>query len=506
MNLPFRICLLPTLICVMSLPSSASAELKLPTIIGDGMVLQRHKPVHIWGWAMPGQQVTVKLKDRSYSGVADDHGRFSIKGESLEASFEPLSMKVTAGTDSITINNILIGEVWLCSGQSNMQWSINRSIDGDLATLSANNPHIRLITVPMRAAQEPQTMFDGQWNAASPETVPAFSAVGYFFGKKLFETIHVPVGLINNSWGGSAAEAWTTEEAMLAHPGTRDIVPEWHQNVAKAESEKAELESKNDLSQEEADRLKNLKTLLYGNKRPANLYNGCLSHLIGYSIRGVLWYQGETNAGRAYQYRELFPVMITQWRRDWDDEFSFYWVQLADYMEEKDQPSESAWAELREAQTMATALPKTGQAVIIDLGTGSDIHPTNKEDVASRLLRHTLAKDYGFKIQASSPTLKSFKVDGNSIVLTFDQVADGLKAIDFYDALGFTIAGDDQVFYKAHAKITDKNTIVVTSLDVKSPTAVRYAWVDNPVANIYSSAGLPLTPFRTDNWKSVTQK
>ena len=497
---------LTALSCLFALSASLHAELKLPTIIGDGMVIQREMPVHIWGWATPGQDVQVELKGKTYTGKADQSGKFSIKGDALEASFEPLTMKVTSGSDSKTVKDILVGEVWLCSGQSNMQWSINRSVDGDMATLAADNPPIRLITVPNRAAQEPQTMFQGEWKSASPDTIPGFSAVGYFFGKKLFETIDVPVGLINNSWGGSAAEAWATEEAMLANDATKDIVPAWHDRVAKAEEEKAELEAKKDKSKEDKEKLTNIIRTLQGNARPANLYNGCLAPIIGYPIRGAIWYQGESNAGRAYQYRDLFPLMISEWRGDWGNDFSFYWVQLADFMDEQDQPSDSAWAELREAQTMTTSLPKSGQAVIIDLGTGSDIHPPNKEDVAARLLRHALAKDYGLKVQDSSPTLKSHKVEGDKMILTFDNVADGLKTMDFKDARGFTIAGEDKVFHKAGAKITGKDTIEVSSPDVKSPAAVRYAWANNPVANIYSSVNLPMTPFRTDDWKGVTQK
>jgi sialate O-acetylesterase len=503
------------LLCAVSVmlmsASTLKAEIKLPAIIGDSMVIQRDKPVHLWGWADAGQDVKVELKGKTYTAKADDSGKWTITGDKLSASFEPIEIKITAGSETKTLKDILVGEVWLCSGQSNMQWSINSSVDGDLATLAADNPHIRLITVPNKAAQEPKYTFEGSWKSASPQTIPGFSAVGYFFGKKLFETIDVPVGLINNAWGGSAAEAWTTEKTLLSAPSTEGIVKGWKDRVAQYEAQKAELEAKKELTKEEKQQLSNIVGRgLQGNHRPANLYNGCLSPVIGYPIRGVIWYQGESNAGRAYQYRDLFPMMISEWRNDWNDQdISFYWVQLADYMGVKDQPSDSAWAEVREAQTMTAKLPKTGEAVIIDLGTGSDIHPPNKEDVASRLLRHALAKDYGLNVVASSPTLKSHTIgeDGKvTLVFDHDGGGKGLKAMDFKEVLGFTIAGEDKKFYKAEAVITGKDTIVVSSPDVKAPKAVRYAWADNPICNVYSAVNLPMTPFRTDDWEGITAK
>lgn len=495
---------LAALICTQSL----QAELKLPTIYGNSMVLQRDLPVHIWGWANPEQEVTVEIKGKSYSTKAAQDGKWTVHGDALAASFEPIEIKVTAGSEKITLNDVLVGEVWVCSGQSNMQWSIRNSVDGDLAALSADQPGIRLISVPNRAAQQPTYTFSGEWKPASAETVTNFSAVGYFFGKKLSETLDVPIGLINNAWGGSAAEAWTTEETMLANSATQGIVTGWQERVAKFEALKAELEAKGELSKEDKDKLANANKQLNGNHRPANLYNGCLAPVIGYPIRGVIWYQGESNAGRAYQYRELFPMMINLWRKDWNiGDFPFYWVQLADYLPVKSEPGESNWAELREAQTMATSLPKTGQAVIIDLGTGSDIHPPNKEDVASRLVRLALANDYGYKVQASSPTYLSHMVgEDGKVTLTFSDVAGGLKAMDSKEVLGFTIAGDDKKFYPAQAEIKGKDTIVVSHPDVKAPVAVRYAWADNPVANVYSSVILPLTPFRTDSWDGITSK
>ena len=245
---------------------------------------------------------------------------------------------------------------------------------------------------------------------------------------------------------------------------------------------------------------------MYGNHRPANIYNGVLKPTIGYGIRGAIWYQGESNAGRAYQYRDLFPLMISSWRKEWGiGDFPFYWVQLADFMAEKSEPADSAWAELREAQTMTMSkLPNTGEAVIIDIGEGKDIHPRNKQDVGKRLARWALARDYGVSVPYHSPQYKSMERKDGKIVITLDYVPSGLRPFDVNELRGFTIAGDDKKFVNANAKIVGPNLIEVWSDAVKEPVAVRYAWADNPVCNVYSAEGLPLTPFRTDDWAGVT--
>jgi sialate O-acetylesterase len=248
-----------------------------------------------------------------------------------------------------------------------------------------------------------------------------------------------------------------------------------------------------------------LEGMMRGNARPGNNYNGVLLPTIGYGIRGVIWYQGESNAGRAYQYRDLFPLMIKSWRDECGiGDFSFYWVQLADFMAEKAEPGDSTWAELREAQSMTRKLPKTGQAVIIDLGEGRDIHPRNKQDVAKRLARLALARDYGVDVVHQSPTYKSMEKQGEKIILTFDHVGQGLYSFDTPNPVGFTIAGEDRKFVNAEAKIVGKNKVEVSAASVKDPASVRYAWADNPVCNLYSRDGLPVDPFRTDDWKGIT--
>ncbi len=315
----------------------------------------------------------------------------------------------------------------------------------------------------------------------------------------------VPIGLINDAWGGSACEAWIRRDILADDEKYAPMLKRWGKlekdyddwwgavAKAKADGKPSPLAPAN------------LEQLMHGNSRPGNIYNGVLKPTIGYGIRGVIWYQGESNAGRAYQYRDLFPLMIKSWRDEWGQgDFSFYWVQLADFMAETPEPKESAWAELREAQTMALKLPKTGEAVIIDLGEGKDIHPTNKQDVANRLARWALARDYGLKIPFQSPTYQGMEKHGKKIALHFDHVGRGLKTFDVAEPRGFAIAGSDRKFVSAKAKITGPAAIEVWSDAVSEPSAVRYAWADNPVCNLYSAEGLPLTPFRTDDWPGVT--
>jgi sialate O-acetylesterase len=335
----------------------------------------------------------------------------------------------------------------------------------------------------------------------------------------LLQTLDVPIGLINNSWGGSACEAWIRRDLLAADSRYAALMEHWHsieadyprakqeydarrqERNAAAEKDKAKAEGKR-----RASNAQNPENMMRGNARPANIYNGVLKPTIGYGIRGVIWYQGESNAGRAYQYRDMFPLMIKSWRDEWTQgDFSFYWVQLADFMAESPEPKESAWAELREAQTMTMSrLPKTGEAVIIDLGEAQDIHPRNKQDVANRLARWALARDYGKAISCQSPTYKGMEKHDNKVVLDFDHVGSGLKAADVAELRGFAIAGSDHKFVRAKAKLAGPHTVEVWSDEVPEPASVRYAWADNPVCNLYSSQGLPLTPFRTDDWPGVT--
>ncbi len=494
----------------------ATADVRLPALFTDHMVLQRDVPCRIWGTAEPGEQIAVVLGDQTQKATAGEQGKWMVTLDPLPAG-GPHKI-VVEGQNRLVVEDVLVGEVWICSGQSNMAWTVGNSNDGDLETLSANYPQIRLISVPQVGTQEPQDDFRGQWAPCSPEAVRDFSAVGYFFGRQLHQTLGVPVGLIDDAWGGSACEAWVPREVLAQHELYAPLLARWQDLEKSYDHEKAVAEFQKRLEnwkQKAAEakqagkpapaRPRAPSNQLAGNHRPGNLYQGVLNPTIGYGIRGAIWYQGESNAGRAYQYRHLFPLMITTWRKAWNQgDFPFYWVQLADFRDEISSPAESDWAELREAQTMALSLPNTGQAVIVDLGEGRDIHPRNKQDVAKRLARWALAKDYGIDVPYRSPEYKSMEIQGSKIVLTFEHTGSVLYTFDVSQPRGFTIAGADKKFVDAQAKIVAPNKIEVWSEEVAEPVAVRYAWADNPICNVQSREGLPVTPFRTDDWPGKT--
>lgn len=495
----------------------ANADVSLNNMFGDHMVLQQGIQNKVWGTAKPDEKVTVRFGTQQHITTTKADGTWHIFLDPVLEYGGPHTLTVT-GQNTLQFKDVLIGEVWICSGQSNMQWSVNQANDSDLEKASAQYPDIRLISVPQVGTQEPQWNFEGAWQLCSPDTVGDFSAVGYFFGRQLHQTLGVPVGLVDNAWGGSAADAWVKRDKIASHPTLNAIHNRWieteknmpalmaahekrmeahHAAVAKAKAEKKRVPR--------APRSPDSQ--MRGNQRPGNIHSGVLTPSIGYGIRGAIWYQGESNATRAYQYRELFPFMIKSWREEWGlGDFPFYWVQLADFRSEKNEPAESDWAELREAQTMTMkALPNTGEAVIIDIGEGKDIHPRNKQDVAKRLARWALAETYKQKdIFCRSPIYKHMEKQDSKVILSFDNVEKGWRPFDVNEPLGFTIAGDDRTFHSATARILGDGRIEVSSPNVSAPVAVRYAWADNPICNMYSGVGLPLTPFRTDDFPGVT--
>lgn len=504
-----RITLFSAALAVSLFVPAADAGLKLPAIIGHHMVLQRDLANPIWGWADPGADVTVAIGGQSHQAKADEKGKWQVKLAPMKGSFHAMRMTIQSKGEEIVLANIVVGEVWVCSGQSNMQWSVSQSDDPDLEIATANYPNIRFISVPQTGTQELQDDFKGQWDICTPETVGQFSAVGYFFGRQLHQTIGVPIGLIDNAWGGSAAEAWVARDVLEADPRFADYIAQWKNTEATYDHEKAVADWK--IKAEEAKAAgkpapRAPSDLLKGQHRPGNLWAGVLNPAIGYGIRGAIWYQGESNAGRAYQYDDLFSLMITEWRKAWGiGDFPFYWVQLADFMAEKDSPADSTWAELREAQSNTLALPNTGQAVIYDIGEGRDIHPRDKQNVAKRLARIALARDYGISIVYQSPTYKSMEVAEGKAVLTFENVGGGLYTFDTLDAIGFDVAGEDKVWHRGIGKLVGNDKVEVTSPAVAAPVAVRYAWADNPVANLRNKEGLPVDPFRTDDWPLSTE-
>ena len=487
---------------------AARAEVRLPAIFSDNMVLQRQKPIAVWGWADDGEQVTIKLGKNGVSTEAKD-GKWRVYLPAMKAG-GPYTLTVK-GQNELIRTNVLMGEVWICSGQSNMEWRMAQTFEPAKAIESSKNAKIRLFTVPKLKANEPVEDVKGAWVFCDPTTVSNFSAVAYYFGRDLQEELHVPVGLIHTSWGGSPAEVWVREEILADNPLYKseilDRFPEqekwFNAEVAKWEKEKAELE---------AEGKKITRGRPWGIWKPSELYNGMIAPLVPLAIRGAIWYQGESNAGRAYEYRSLFADMISNWRLDFGQgDFPFLLVQLApwdkakkrDLAEITREPGESDWAELREAQLLTTkVLPNVGMAVITDVGDKDDIHPTKKEPVGSRLALAARSIAYGEKVAFSGPIYKSLQIKGDKAIVSFDHVGRGLVAKDG-ELKGFAIAGADRKFVWAEARING-DTVVVSSPEVSQPVAVRYGWSDFPVVNLFNRNGLPASPFRTDSFPMLT--
>ena len=471
------------LFTIISAIRPVHAEIRMPQIFSDNMVLQRDTEVTIWGWADPGERVRVRIDGQQKTTRADRQGNWRVALEPVKAG-GPHTLSIE-GNNTIVYSNILFGEVWLCSGQSNMQWTVAQSANPEEEILNANYPEIRLFSVPRRLLPEPANdLDDGEWLVCSPETVASFSAVGYYFGRHLHQELDVPIGLVNSSWGGTNVETWTSLEMMQAHP---DFAERMKEPAAAA--------------------LARLENAPRPNDFPTLLFNGMIYPIVNYTIKGTIWYQGESNSARAYQYRTLFPNLIQDWRNQWSmPEMPFLFVQLANFRAPDEQPVDNAWAELREAQTMTLTVPYTGMAVAIDIGEAGDIHPKNKQDVGLRLALNALKISYGKDIVYSGPMYKSMQSEGNRIRVRFDSVGSGLKVNDKYGYLkAFAVAGNDRVFHWAQAYL-DGNDVVVYSDQVASPVAVRYAWGTNPDdANLYNVEGLPASPFRTDTWPGITE-
>ena len=492
----------------------------VPSVFSDHMVLQRNKPLPIWGWADAGEKVRVSFRKYTVSTTANTVGKWRVALPPMDANREPATLTIQ-GANEIKIDDVLVGDVWVCSGQSNMQWPISASWNADLTRYAADHPRIRLLTVENAGLQKPMQDFEGSWQVCTSETVNQFSAVGYFFGLRLHQILDIPIGLIDNSWGGSACEAWISRfqleaendlfEPILRHWDDLAELPEnkepYDDFEAKLLQWEQELIVAKQFGKKHPVPPKILNNRMAKQHRPANLFNGRVLPIVPYAMRGVIWYQGEHNASRAYQYRDLFPKMIQTWRDVWQQgDFPFYWVQLADFFDEVSEPDESDWAELREAQTMTMdRLKNTGQAVIIDLGEAADIHPRNKLEVGNRLARWALARDYGIDLAYRSPQFDTMSVQDGKSTLKFKSVGQGLRTVDANVVEGFSIAGADRQWHSAKARILDNGEIVeVWSPQVPEPMAVRYAWAFNPICNVFSREGLPLTPFRTDDWPGIT--
>jgi len=495
---------------VFAISLTLKSDVRLPSIFSENMVLQQGMQVPVWGWADKNEQVTVIFQGQRVTTTAKD-GKWMVKLDNLKATTEP-QVFIVDGKNRIKYTNVLIGEVWVASGQSNMEFPLNRSFEATNDIQNSYNPMIRLYTVPKTKSDLPLDDVKSEWVECNPRTASSFSAVAYYFARDLQKARGVPVGVIHTSWGGTPAESWTTRETLLGHEKLKGMVErwdkmiedfdnqldqyaekmiEWEQNADQAEAEGRPVPAPPEFPRDPRNQP----------WRPAGLYNAMIAPLIPYAIQGAIWYQGESNASRAYQYRILFPAMIQDWRDHWGQgDFPFLFVQLANFIAGE---PEEPWAELREAQTMALSLPNTGMAVTIDIGNPTDIHPRNKQDVGYRLALAARKIAYGQEIVYSGPIYDSMTREDSRVRIRFQHVGSGLMAKNNEPLKGFTIADSGRKFVPAGARI-EGDTVVVWSDEVKDPVAVRYGWKHNPDCNLYNKEGLPASPFRTDDWPGVT--
>lgn len=626
---------------------SVEAKVTLPKIFSDNLVLQRESQIPIWGTANVGEKVTITFNKQNISAIADGNGKWLLTLKPEKAATN-LILKIF-GENTIEIKNVAVGEVWLCSGQSNMEWSLGISMNAVQELANSDNPNIRHIKIERSISGKPEPDFkDGVWKVSNPQNAKDFSGVAYFFAKNLYQDLKVPIGLINASWGGTNIETWISREGFESSPEFREMIakmpvidvdsmggavrdalvqkiekiqgskisdfnaasflkfefndeklPELYQpnswenqglndldgvvwlrksfNLTAEQSRKTAVlelakiddedqtfingkevgktyrwdaerryeipagilkEGKNvvvikvtdtggaggiygekekvrlsfgdssvDLSGQWKYQVEQVKISFGVNQFPSLAFNAMVNPVIPFKFRGAIWYQGESNASRAFQYRTAFPLLINDWRKKFNNDFPFYFVQLATYTTKGNSNEGSDWAELREAQTMTLKLPKTGMAVTTDIGNPKDIHPLNKQDVGKRLAAMALHDIFKRNIVSRSPSFKSMKIVGNQAIINFENIGGGLMTTDSSGrVLGFEIASDDKIFYPANAVIKG-NTVIVSSEKIANPVAVRFGWIGDASANnLFNKEGFPAVPFRTDDWKTVTKE
>ncbi len=494
----------------LALSGPALAEVRLPAAISEHMLLQQGVPVRIWGWAGAGETVQVSFRGRSYTATTPlpgDSGDWEVHLAPSEAG-GPFRLEVR-GTNTITLKDVLVGDVWVASGQSNMDWSVRRSKNPDEEIAQANFPRIRLFKVTRKVADSPLEDVEGAWQPCSPESVGEFSAVGYYFARHLHRKLGHPVGVIQTAWGGTPAEAWVSRPRLESDPRLTSTLEAWKQVLAEyperqkehlAEVARWEREAAAARKKGEPEPRRPRRPLGPGHPwTPGGLYNAMIAPLVPYAVRGAIWYQGENNAHRAEAqlYRSLFPALIQDWRAHWRvGPFPFLFVQLANF---DNTPEGSEWPELREAQLMTLSVRNTGMAVIIDIGDPKDIHPKNKQDVGKRLALAARSLAHGEDLVYSGPIFRRVTAEGTGLRIWFDHVGGGLESRGG-ELKGFEVAGADRRFVPAAARI-ESGTVVVSSPEVERVVAARYGWSDSPVCNLYNAEGLPASPFRSDDWE-----
>ncbi|MFY8229844.1 MAG: sialate O-acetylesterase [Opitutales bacterium] len=492
---------------------ASAAELRLPAVFSDHMVLQRDKAVAVWGWADAAEEVTIEFAGQKKAAKADASGQWSLRLDPLTASAESRRLTAT-GKDGrkAEVSDVLVGDVWLGSGQSNMAMTVNRAKDFEQEKTASTFPLIRHFKEESAGAATAQTQSKGKWLACTPDNVGAFSATLYFFGREIHREVGVPIGLINSSVGGTPIESWIAPEVQETKPELSAALKAQSAALPKIDPEKAKADYAVELKKFKAAKAKAVAEGTKAPRPPRNaaevserkgsygqLFNGKVAPLVPYTLKGMLWYQGEANSSdtRAPLYVHQLSALVTDWRARWGEELPFAWVQLPNFS----RPGEG-WPLMRESMLKTLSLPKTGMAVTIDIGEAKDIHPKNKQEVGRRLSLWALGNVYGRKVAAASgPLPAGHEIKGAEVVVTLTH-AEGLKTRDGAPVKGFQLAGTDKQWKPAAARI-DGAKLVVTSAEVAAPVALRYAWLDFPETNLVNSADLPASPFRTDDWAPV---
>ncbi|YCM42456.1 sialate O-acetylesterase [Verrucomicrobiaceae bacterium 227] len=506
-----------TILSILTLASlPALGDLKVPAFFSDGMVLQRNSSAPIWGWADANSPVKVTFAGKDYATKADENGDWKVDLKGLAASDKGSDLVIAADGSTKKIQDVLVGEVWLASGQSNMEWNVSNSDGGKEEIASAKDPLLRVYVSKNVTSEEPAKDFAGTWLPTEPANTARFTAVGYFFAKKLRAEVGVPVGVIECSWGGKSVQAFTSKEALTDLPEAKPLLDQkakalagWDAKRAQSNFEKAKAAHAVKLAEWQktkkgrAPRGPAMATHpALDSRQHSTIFNGMIAPLAGYGVRGAIWYQGESNANSttARHYEELLGCMVSDWRARWGSEMSFYWVQLANFHQPTDKPGvESAWVTVQDEMRRALeSIPSSGMAVINEIGTANNIHPPNKLDVGNRLARWALAKDYGKEgVVISGPLYTGVEKKGDKLVISFDH-AKGLKSRDGKDLHRFEIAAEDGSWEWAKAQI-EGDKVILTSNKIKNPSKARYAWADNPKgANLVNGEGLPASCFTTE--------